>query len=173
MRASSLFRDRGGFSLIELMTTVAIVGILVAIALPSYRKMQAKAQQAETAGNLAAIFVAEAAYFVESQRYGSFTEIGFELRGVSNRYTYRSPAVGGVGGSTETVGVDLINSLGGVTRPENTVVPSGANLVAPGTPATFTATASGNIDTDATLDQWHVNNDKEDVTVPDVDDSSS
>ena len=69
--------------------------------------------------------------------------------------------------------MDLINSQGGVTRPENTVVPSGANLVAPGTTATYTATASGNIDTDATLDQWHVNNDKEDVTVPDVDDSSS
>ncbi len=173
MRASSLSRDRGGFGLIELMTTVAIVGILVAIALPSYRKMQAKAQQAETAGNLAAIFVAEAAYFVESQRYGSFSEIGFELRGVSNRYTYRSPAVGGVGGSTGTVDVDLINSQGGVTRPENTVVPSGANLIGLGTSAAYTATASGNIDNDVTLDLWHINNDKQGITQPDVDDSSS
>lgn len=165
-------RNHRGFALIELMTALAILGILTAVAIPVFRSLQARAHQAETAGNLSRIFASEVAFYAEEYRYGSFDEIGFSLTGVSNRYTYRSPAAGGAGGSTGTAGFDLINSQGGVTRPENTVVASGGTLYSPGVPAAFTATASGNIDNDPALDQWHVNDTRGGLVDPDLDDST-
>ena len=45
-----------GFTLIELMIVVAIVGILAAIAIPNFLNYQAKSQQAEAKANLGAIF---------------------------------------------------------------------------------------------------------------------
>ncbi len=165
-------RHQKGFALVELMTALAILGILTAVAIPMFRMLQARAHQAETAGNLSRVFASEVTFYAEEHRYGSFDEIGFSLTGVSNRYTYRSPAAGGAGGSTGTAAVDLINSQGGVTRPENTVVPSGARTYGPGVPATFTATATGNIDADPALDQWHVNDTRGGLVDPDVDDST-
>lgn len=48
-----LVRNQQGFSLVELMTTIALIGILVAIGLPSYSKFRAKAYQSEAKTALA------------------------------------------------------------------------------------------------------------------------
>jgi type IV pilus assembly protein PilA len=55
---------RRGFSVLELMIVVAIVGILAAMAIPSYNEMTAKAKRAEVPPNLAGIRAAETAYQV-------------------------------------------------------------------------------------------------------------
>ena len=89
------FKGQKGFTLIELMIVVAIIGILAAIAIPNFLRYQAKSRQSEAKTNLGAVFVAETSYFGEQSRYGSFQEIGYALAGASNRYTYRSPAAGG------------------------------------------------------------------------------
>ncbi len=153
------------------MTVLLIIGILCAVAVPMFFGLQATAHQAETKANLSRIHVAEVNYFSDLGRYGSFSETGFALQGVSTRYTYRSPAIGGAAGSTDTDNVDMIVPAGGLTSPENTVTASGASLPAPGVPGSFTATATGNLDNDATLDQWHVNHDKRGLEVPDIDDA--
>ncbi len=55
-------RQNKGFSLVELMIVVAIIGILAAIAIPNFVAMQSRAKRAEVPGNVDAIKTAELAY---------------------------------------------------------------------------------------------------------------
>jgi prepilin-type N-terminal cleavage/methylation domain-containing protein len=55
-------RRQEGFTLIELMITVAIIGILAAIAIPAFNSYQNRSRRAEAMTNLAAIAKAEMAY---------------------------------------------------------------------------------------------------------------
>ncbi|HJO22533.1 MAG TPA: prepilin-type N-terminal cleavage/methylation domain-containing protein, partial [Myxococcota bacterium] len=62
---------RGGFTLIELMIVVAIIGILAAIAIPNFLRFQLKAKSSEGKTNLAAIRTAEESYYAEYGYYVS------------------------------------------------------------------------------------------------------
>jgi len=66
----TLDRNQKGFTLIELMIVVAIIGILAAIAIPNFLKYQAKSRQAEAKINLGGIFVAETSFFGEQAGMG-------------------------------------------------------------------------------------------------------
>ena len=66
-----LHTRRGGFTLIELMIVVAIIGILAAIAIPNFLRFQLKAKSSEGKTNLAAIRTAEESYYAEYGVYVS------------------------------------------------------------------------------------------------------
>ena len=77
-----------GFTLIELMIVVAIIGILAAIAIPNFIKFQARSKQSEAKANLKAMFTAEKAFLQEKDRFSSYVgEVGFAPER-NNRYAY-------------------------------------------------------------------------------------
>ncbi len=81
-------RNKKGFTLIELMIVVAIIGILAAIAIPNFLNYQCKAKQAEAKQSLGTIAKSEVAYFAEFDTYSNdLGDIGFATVG-NTRYTY-------------------------------------------------------------------------------------
>ena len=61
-------RDEG-FSLVELMVAVGIMGSLSVMAIPAYGRYQVKAAQAEAKTTLASIHTAQELYFTEENKY--------------------------------------------------------------------------------------------------------
>lgn len=62
-------RKNQGFSLVELMIVVAIIGILAAIAIPNFVAMQLKAKRSEIPSNINGIKTAEIAYEAAFDEY--------------------------------------------------------------------------------------------------------
>jgi type IV pilus assembly protein PilA len=157
----TMFRLKGqkGFTLIELMIVVAIIGILAAIAIPNFLTYQAKARTAEARVALGAIFTSETAMFAEaplgSTGYSAanIPQLGYSPAGTP-RYTYWVPtAAGGVATMVIPHGIQVLLNLGGCDRG---TAPGSLPAVG-GDASGFTAGAKGQIDSDPTCDEWHIN----------------
>jgi type IV pilus assembly protein PilA len=80
-------RNKQGFTLIELMATVAIIGVLAAIAIPNYLKYQRKARQAEAKILLGSAFLSEKAINQDQHSYtGCVVQAGFGSDATNNFY---------------------------------------------------------------------------------------
>jgi type IV pilus assembly protein PilA len=159
-----------GFTLVELMIVVAIIGILAAIAIPNFTKFQARAKQSEAKANLKGIYTAKHAAYGETDTFkcasaGGGTGDGFcgWSTNVRTRYVYR--AGGDVNSAALVFGLFVQTTIDeDVCVADNDAVPMGE------TERTFTATAVGQIDSDALCDWWSINhegtlvNDQNDVT---------
>ena len=124
---AKLQKKAKGFTLIELMIVVAIIGILAAIAIPNFLRYQAKSKQSEAKTNLGSIFTSQVAFFGEYDEFASSKDhvnLGWAPEGTT-RYAYSVSGGGGTGSTT------------------------------------FTAQATGNIDTDATVDLWTIDQERE------------
>jgi prepilin-type N-terminal cleavage/methylation domain-containing protein len=71
-------RGTRGFTLIELMIVVAIIGILASIAIPSFLNYQLTAKRAEAFANLSSIAKAQKSYFAE---FNAFVPVASEPTG--------------------------------------------------------------------------------------------
>ena len=130
-----------GFTLIELMIVVAILGILAAIAIPNFMRFQAKSKQSEAKTNLGAIGTTAEAWRTENDTYVALVaQLGWAPQG-SSRYGYSYNAL-----------LLAANSLAG-----NCATSGALNAAAVATAATFIAVANGDVDTDATCDVWQYN----------------
>ena len=97
-----------GFTLIELMIVVAIIGILAAIAIPNFIKFQCRSKQSEAKSQLKSIYVAMESYYVEYDAYpGNLADV-WAPKGTS-RYAYDVTA--GLGDTDQTI--LLVTALAG------------------------------------------------------------
>jgi len=62
-------RSNKGFTLIELMIVVVIVGVLSALAVPRFMRAATKSKQSEAREILKQIYTMERAYFIEHETY--------------------------------------------------------------------------------------------------------
>jgi len=87
-----MIKNKKGFTLIELMIVVAIIGILAAVAIPKFANMLEKAREGATKGNIGALKSALSIYYGDNQ--GEFPEQldGADFTG-ANGYIDRIPPV--------------------------------------------------------------------------------
>lgn len=75
-------KSQAGFSLVELMVVVAIIGVLASIAVPSINKYLAKARQTEAKTQLSALYTSEKAFYAEYTTYDPrFLAVGYSPEG--------------------------------------------------------------------------------------------
>lgn len=104
MKNIRIHKTRHGFTLIELMIAVAIVGILAAIAYPSYVSQVQKSQRTSAKNALLDLASREAKYYSTNNAYtNSMTNLGYASAGpiplpdVMSKFYYLSVATSGTG----------------------------------------------------------------------------
>ena len=142
--------NQKGFTLIELMIVVAIIGILAAIAIPNFLTFRLKAKTSEAKSNLGAIRTVEEAYKAEEDEY--YPATGSSIA----RYPTGNP------GATKrawTTSETAFSALG--FEPAGDVyydyAVSSVNNAA--SPPTFQADAYGDLDADGVESHYTINQD--------------
>jgi type IV pilus assembly protein PilA len=85
-----------GFTLIELLVVIIIIGILSAIALPSFLNQANKAKQAEAQTYVGSINRGQQAYYLEKNVFGKLSNLELGISNTAN-YTYVSTPGTGTG----------------------------------------------------------------------------
>ena len=114
-------KNQEGFTLVELMVVVAIIGILSAVAIPNFKRYQAKTKTSEAKLQLAAIY---SALTTMQSDYDSFahclTDAGYSFPADANYYavgfetgnTASASIVTANGGVCQTAGVGVSHQVG-------------------------------------------------------------
>lgn len=167
-----MLKNNKGFSLVELMVVVAIIGVLAAVAIPNVSKYMAKARQSEAKVTLSSLYTANKAFFAEYGIYDPQLEVvGFQPSGTM-RYNAGFAAaslgciLGDYGYTTAIVnpGKSTAEYCGAAAAGTCTVLGSSGALTG-GTAfncnaRTFRARAQGKIGTRNATDVWTIDHNK-------------
>jgi type IV pilus assembly protein PilA len=75
-------KRQDGFTLVELMVVVAIIGLLSAVAIPNFKKYQAKAKVSEAKLQLSGLYMAQTAFFSDFNTFaGCLSYMGYDPSG--------------------------------------------------------------------------------------------
>ena len=80
-------KRQGGFTLIELMIVLVIVGILAAVALPSFRDQIRKSRRADAIAELGRLQLAQERWRADRASYGTLANIGGTATMAGGYYT--------------------------------------------------------------------------------------
>ncbi|HEM47004.1 MAG TPA: type II secretion system protein [Alphaproteobacteria bacterium] len=144
---------RHGFTVLELMISVAIIGMLAAMAIPAFDKLQLAAKTGEVKLNLSAIRTAESLYYTEHRRFvgAPATPSGGPPPSTPSEFT---------GG-----GLSAFDALGFI--PEGRVYFQYGIAVDPSSPLAYTADARADLDGDGFAQIWgYVHPDPDGNVVP-------
>lgn len=107
-------RNEKGFTLIELMIVVAIVAILVALALPSFRDVIRKSRRADAMNTIINIQLAQERWRVNNPTYGTLASTSLNIAATSPEGHYGVAVSGNTATNytitaTPTTGKDQVN----------------------------------------------------------------
>ncbi len=106
-----------GFTLVELMITVAILSILAAVAIPAYSNYINRAKQADAIIGLKAAQMAQEQFFSENNAYSSTVDIlpGFSDATVDNSYVKGEYTLSASASTVPSFSIVAIRVVGGAT----------------------------------------------------------
>lgn len=109
-------KRNSGFTLVELMIVVAIVGILATIALPSYRNHIIRSNRAAAQSEMLAIANREQQYLLANRVYADWATLGYSLAPEVSK-NYNTPVI--------TVGAGTVPSFTITFTPKETQASDG------------------------------------------------
>ena len=92
-------RNSKGFTLIELMIVVVIIGILAALAIPRFTQASARAKEKEADGILKQIYTLENAYYANNGVWATtntdLQTVGWDYNTTAGLKNYQAPSISG------------------------------------------------------------------------------